>query len=331
MGINPTTGGQIITGGRPIEGAGDVSPLSSRGVPVDGVDGVASEGTLTIAEPVTGGINSQGTLTIAEPVTDGDTFTIGSTVYTLRDVPAAAYDVFIGANEAATKVNIVAAINASGTLGVEYYFGTAEHPDVSAAAFATDDCVLTAKAMGAAGDAIATTETFDHVSNVFDAATLGTTTAGVDPDTMTIGTTVYRFADAPEQAYDIDMGGSEAQTKLNLVAAINGTGTEGVEYFAGTEEHPTVSAAAFATDDCVLTAKSTGAAGDAIATTETFTHVSNVFDAATLGTTTAGVDDVPGSYEGIISVGGFVYDHTNDDMYEQTGTTAKPAYTKIDA
>jgi len=335
MGINPTTAGQIVTGGNPILGAGTVNPLSSRGVPVDGVDGVAAQGTLVIAEEAVGGINSQGTLTIADPVIDGDTFLIGSTEYTMRDVPAAAYDIFIGADEAASKVNIVAAINESGTQGVEYYHQTSAHPDVSAAAFAgggpNDTCVLTAKAMGTAGDAIDTTETFDEAANIFDAATLGTTTAGVAPDTMTIGTTVYRFADVPEQAYDIDMGGSEANTKLNLVAAINASGTEGVEYFAGTLIHPTVSAAAFAIDDCVLTAKSTGTAGNAIATTETFDGDTNIFDAVVLGTTATGVDDVDGEYEGIIAAGGYVNDYTNEDIYENTGTQAKPAYTKMNA
>ena len=128
----------------------------------------------------TAGVAAQGTLTIAEPVTDADTFTIDTTVYQLLDTPLAAYDVAIGADEAATKVNIVAAINASGTPGTEYFAGTLIHPTVSAIAFATDDCVLTAKTNGTAGNSIATTETFDHISNVFDAATLGTTTAGVD-------------------------------------------------------------------------------------------------------------------------------------------------------
>ncbi len=56
-----------------------------------------------------------------------------------------------------------------------------------------------------------------------------------------------------------------------------------------------------------------------------------MFDDTTLGTTVAGVDDVDGSYENIIPAGGFVYDLTNDDLYENTGTQAKPAYGKIDA
>ncbi len=126
------------------------------------------------------GVAAQGTLTIAEPITTTDDFTIGTTVYQMITTPVAAYDVAIGANEAASKVNIVAAINASGTEGVEYFAGTLIHPDVTAIAFAGDDCVITANVNGTAGNSIATTETFTHASNIYDAATLGTTTAGVD-------------------------------------------------------------------------------------------------------------------------------------------------------
>lgn len=208
MPISITTGGVIMTGGKTILGAGDVAPLSSRGVPVDGVDGVAS----------------QGTLTIAEALTDGDQMTIGLIQYTFLDTTVSAFDIAIGANEAATKVNIVAAINLSGTEGVEYHAGTQQNTLVAATAFATDDCVLTARATGVAGDSI-----------------------------------------------------------------------------------------------------------DTIETGQELTDVANVFDADTLGTTTSGVDDVDGAYENNISAGGFVYDHTNENMYENTGTQAKPAYTKINA
>ena len=62
--------------------------------------------TVTVA-----GVAAQGTLTIAEPVTTTDQFTVGDIEYTLLTTPAAAYDIAIGADEAATKVNIVAAIN----------------------------------------------------------------------------------------------------------------------------------------------------------------------------------------------------------------------------
>ena len=135
-----------------------------------------------------GGIAAQGTLTIAEPVTDGDQFTIGLIEYTLLDTPLAAYDIEIGAGEAATKVNIVAAINASGTPGTEYFAGTHQNPLVSAATFATDDCILTARDGGLAGDAIVTIESgqeLTHATNIFDATTLGAVTAGQDFEEVT--------------------------------------------------------------------------------------------------------------------------------------------------
>jgi len=190
MGI--ITGGLVIAGGNPIVGAGTHRPLTSNGAPTDGVEGVAS----------------QGTLTIAEPVTSTDTFTIGTTVYKMMTTPAAAYDVAIGADEAATKVNIVAAINASGTPGTEYFAGTLAHPDVTAAAFVGDDCVITAKETGVAGDLIATTETFTHISNVFDALTLGTTVAGVDDVTGTyegiIAAGAFVLDTATDNLYEMD-------------------------------------------------------------------------------------------------------------------------------
>lgn len=129
------------------------------------------------------GVAAQGTLTIAEPVTTTDQFTIDTQQYTLLTTPIAAYDIAIGADEAATKVNIVAAINASGTPGTEYFAGTLAHPTVVATAFVGDAGVLTARANGTAGNSIVSAETgngLTHASNVFDAATLGTTTAGVD-------------------------------------------------------------------------------------------------------------------------------------------------------
>jgi hypothetical protein len=159
---------------------------------------------------VSGGstVKAQGTLTIAEPVTADDTFTIDTTVYTLKaGATAAAGEVGMGADEAATKLAIVAAIN--GTDG----FNSA-HPTVSAAAFAGDDCVLTALAGGTAGDAIATTETFTHVSNVFDAGTLGTTTAGVDPTAGESSDAIIAainggLAVAAESILAIDIGANE--------------------------------------------------------------------------------------------------------------------------
>jgi len=129
------------------------------------------------------GVAAQGTLTIAEPVTDTNTMTIDEVVYTFRAEGTADEDgeIDLGADEAATKVNICAAI--LGTDGINTV-----HPTVTCeAAFDGDDLVLTAKSTGTAGNSIATTETITHASNVFDAATLGTTTAGVTEVIAVVG------------------------------------------------------------------------------------------------------------------------------------------------
>jgi len=169
---------------------------------------------------------AQGTLTVDTQPTAGDTMIIGGKVYTFVATGAADRDgeIALGADVAATKPLIVAAIN--GTDGVND-----AHTLVTAAAFATNDCVLTAIAGGTAGNGIATGETFTAAGNVFDAAMLGTTTAGVD---CTKG---------------------DAQTAI--VAAVNG------------DSEATVSLGAFAADDSTVTADSEGTAGNSIASTTT--------------------------------------------------------------
>lgn len=147
---------------------------------IDGLS-LGKNGTKEINKmiPTTGtpinAVASQGTLTIAEPVTAEDTMTIGATVYTFKanGTASAAGEIDLGADEAATKLEIVKAIK--GTDGYNEASATVD----CAAAFDGDDLILTAKTANAEGDDIVTTETFTHVSNVFDAATLGTTTAGV--------------------------------------------------------------------------------------------------------------------------------------------------------
>lgn len=127
----------------------------------------------TTGTPVNGAV-SQGTLTIdTQPIVD-DTFTIGTKTFTFVTDETAVADgeVDVGADLADAKVQIVAAINGTDGFNIASAF-------VTAAAFATNDCVLTSLVLGANGDLIATTETFDEVTNIFDDVTLGTTTAGI--------------------------------------------------------------------------------------------------------------------------------------------------------
>lgn len=119
--------------------------------------------------------------------------------------------------------------------------------------------------------------------------TLDTNPIDANGDTMTIGTTTYRFKDTLAQANDIKIGATVADTQASIVKTLNGTGVAGTDYYAGTvTPHPLVRAGSFATNNCVITALAAGIAGNSIATTETFTAATNLFDAGTLGTTRAG-------------------------------------------
>ena len=148
-------------------------------------------------------VQAQGTLTMATKPTADDTVTIGSTVYTFKASQSAAGEVEIGADVAASKVNLVAAIN--GTDGVN-----SADPLVTAADFAGDDMVVTAIKAGTTGNAIASEETFTDGSDAWDAATLGTTQAGADP-------TAEEFIDG---ALTVINSNSTVVTAVKISAAI---------------------------------------------------------------------------------------------------------------
>jgi hypothetical protein len=120
------------------------------------------------------GVAQEGTLTMDTQPTAGDTLTIGTKVYTFVPAGTATADgeISVGANLAAAKVNLVAAVNGTDSI-------SDPHPLVTMAAFIADAAKITAIIPGIYD--VATTETFTAGTNVFDAAKLGTTTAGVDP------------------------------------------------------------------------------------------------------------------------------------------------------
>jgi hypothetical protein len=180
---------------------------------------------------------SQGTLTVDTQPTAGDTMTIGSKTYTFVPNGTANSDgeISVGTDLATAQANIENALDGSDGHNVA-------HTQVTMAAFATNDAVITAIIGGTAGDSIATTETFTAGTNVFDAATLGTTTAGVDC--------------------------TAANAVTAIVAEVTAHDTQGV------------GAADGAGDTVDLTADTKGVAGNSIATTEAMANGS--FGAATL-------------------------------------------------
>lgn len=101
-----------------------------------------------------------------------------------------------------------------------------------------------------------------------------------DGATVVVGSITYRFKNTMAQAYDVKRHTSSADTSLaNLVAAINGTGTAGTEYYAGTVAHPLVRAGTVTSHASTLTAINIGYGANTITSTGA-THLT--FAATTL-------------------------------------------------
>lgn len=150
-----------------------------------------------------GAVAATGLLTLGANPTSTDTMTIGSVEYTF--VPAEDFDapdeIPIGATLAATQASVIAAIN--GTDGIN-----SAHPDVSIGSFAGNEATITALVAGAAGNSIATTETFTSDDNEFASATLqGGADSGAALSTLTAG--VNRRSFTILRIFDDMAGGAE--------------------------------------------------------------------------------------------------------------------------
>lgn len=125
------------------------------------------EQAVIYAEKTTVGDAVQATQTLTSDTTNvsaDETVTIGGYTYTFKAVPAAAFEVDIGASAAASLDNLKAAINDSGTEGTTYGTGTYAHPDVTATTNTDTTQVVQARNAGTQANAIATTETSAHLS-----------------------------------------------------------------------------------------------------------------------------------------------------------------------
>jgi hypothetical protein len=120
---------------------------------------IANDGIRTAAVAATA------TLTFTGNAADGETFTIGSRVYTFKGtLGTAANQILIGGSVAATIDNTVAAINRSGSTGTQYTSATTPNTQVTADAPTTTTLKITAITAGTAANSIATTDTVTNAS-----------------------------------------------------------------------------------------------------------------------------------------------------------------------
>lgn len=111
--------------------------------------------------------------------------------------------------------------------------------------------------------------------------TNGNTNNVADGNTLRIGSKTYRFKDTPAAINDVQIGSDADESFDNLVAAINGTGTPGTEYFTGTVADLSVTSSAVVSHVITLTAITPGSAGNEIALVRVGTYIT--VSAATLG------------------------------------------------
>lgn len=130
-----------------------------------------------------------------------------------------------------------------------------------------------------AGTFVLGAETYSFVSALTEAYASAVLTSDTvnpaDGDTVTVNDQIYRFESSPSQANDIqvDGGGNADVTLGNLVKAINGTGTEGVEYFAGTLPATDVTAGTVTAHATTVTANTLGVGPNSYAKAETSAHL----------------------------------------------------------
>ncbi len=117
-------------------------------------------------------VAASSTLTFGANAGADEIVTIGTTVYTFKASPAAAFEVDIGVAATNSLDNLIAAINLDAGEGTLYGTGTTVHPTVSAVAGVGDTMDVTHKVPGAASGQNAVVTTTDVTSGSWTGATL---------------------------------------------------------------------------------------------------------------------------------------------------------------
>jgi hypothetical protein len=192
--------------------------------------------------------HATGTITLSGVPADNDTVTVAGTVYTFKNTMTTANHVQIGATAAISAANLLAAINGTGTAGVNYFAGTVANLHVFAVATTTTIIRLFAILEGVPGNSVTLAKVGSNIAvsgatlaGADDTRANGTVTlAGVpsDGDTVTVGSVTYTFKTALSAANQVlIVAGNASATLNNLVLAINGFGTI-ANYGAGTVANP---------------------------------------------------------------------------------------------
>lgn len=289
---------------------------------------------LTSSGAMVAGTHAVSVFTSSGVVVDGETITIGTTVYTAKAIPTTLYDVAMGTNAEAFLSNLKNAINGSGT---GFYMTTPAHPDVVAVSSDATTLTVRGRVPGTSLNTVATTETFTNGS--WADTTLGGGTGASDAGvttgaaTVTIGSVTYTVVDelsenygASAIAYQVKKGASEATMLDNLKLAINGTGTAGTNYSTGTVAHPYVIATTNSDTVQKIVSRTVGNAAatavvNALATTETMANTA--WADTTFGGGTGNSNPAVTSDDATFTIGDITYTAVLE-LSETSGATAVP-------
>lgn len=187
--------------------------------------------------------------------TDGDFIQVDGVTYTAKTTlssPALANEVLIGGSAAVFLDNLKSAINRTGTVGTDYSSATVIHPTVTATTNTDTTQLVVAKQIGTAGNLITTSETSTHLSWT--------------------GTGFTGGANAVQN--EVLIGTNAAANLSNLKAAIEDTGTRGVNYSSNTHKNGDVTATTLTASTLVINSRNTAVANGDLVTTTTATHLS---------------------------------------------------------
>jgi len=264
------------TGGTPVNAVAASKVLTIGTNPINKATVTVGSNVYRFISALGAGVAATGTLTMnTDQPHDGDTVLMGMTTYTFKSAfsaaPTVANEVLIAATTTeASMDNLIAAIEGSGTEGVEYSVGTVSQGAVTATKATADTMLVTYDSVGFLGNEYDTAGTATHAT--WGAATL---TGGIDA----------------QAANDVLIGGDTEASIDNLVLAIT-AGVDTSKYGTGTVANPLATAVKASAATMTATNLIKGVVGNSTAVAETLA------DGSWAGAATAlsgGVDGTVGS------------------------------------
>lgn len=132
-----------------------VYTAQALGVPGEFYDDSPRRVAPYILRSAAGEIAATGSIAFSGNPTDGDTVTVGETIYQFKTDMAATNDIKLGSSQSDSIATLVKVINGTGASDTDYYAGTTT-PNASASASASGaEVTITAKTDGAAGNSVA--------------------------------------------------------------------------------------------------------------------------------------------------------------------------------